>query len=338
MSAKRVLIVRVGAMGDVLHALPGVAALKRARPEWVVDWVVDPRWRPLLVNDAGEGPIVGRAYIAETKLWSRNPLAGTTRRSVLRLRRELRAPGFELAVDLQGTLRSSVIGKMARAHELAGYSDPRESAAAWMYSRRFARRGSHVVEMNVNLLSDACGVALQPADFALPLEPWAETWAEQEAVLTRPMCVLSPGGGWGAKQWPVERYGALARALRADGFDVVVNAPRADDAMANGVASGGAARVVVCNVSGLIALMRRADLMVGGDTGPMHLAAALAVPTIALFGPTSPERNGPWGPGATRVLRDASSVTSYKKVDAIDPGLARITVERVMEAVKELRG
>jgi heptosyltransferase-1 len=118
----------------------------------------------------------------------------------------------------------------------------------------------------------------------------------------------------------------------------VVNAPRKGDALAAAVmkASGGAARVVVCNVTGLIALMRRMTVMVGGDSGPTHLAAALGIPLVALFGPTNPERNGPRGPGTMVVLRDAASVTSYKRVGGEDPGLAKISVAAVVEAVRGL--
>ena len=151
--------------------------------------------------------------------------------------------------------------------------------------------------------------------------------------------MLSPGGGWGAKHWPAENFAALAIALRDGGFDVVVNAPRKDDPLAAKVvaASSGAARTVVCNVAGLIALMRRTDLAIGGDSGPTHLAAALAVPVVALFGPTSPDRNGPWGPGPKITLRDPSSFTTYKRSPETDPGLARITVDQVLTAARSLR-
>jgi heptosyltransferase-1 len=117
-----------------------------------------------------------------------------------------------------------------------------------------------------------------------------------------------------------------------------VNAPRKDDALAAEVVahSQGAGEVVVCNVTGLIALIRRASLLVGGDSGPTHLAASLGVPLVALFGPTDPARNGPWGPGPKTVLRDAAAVTSYKRRAETDPGLQRITVERVAKAVEAL--
>ncbi|AEU34867.1 glycosyltransferase family 9 protein [Granulicella mallensis] len=339
----RVLIVRVGALGDVLHALPAVAALRKQQPEWLewtIDWVVDPRWAPLLVGDDIRGPVVDRIHAAETKLWSSAPISLATLRSVLDLRSVLRAERYDLVIDMQGTVRSAVIGRMAGARKFAGYSDPREAVAVNLYTERLARRGAHVVEQGAALLGEACGLKIVPVEISLPRVAWAEHWAEEEAVLSRPLCVLGAGGGWGAKHWPTARFGALALELRAMGFDVVVNAPHKNDVVANEVvaASRGTARMVVCNVTGLVALMRRTDLFIGGDSGPTHLAAALGVPLVALFGPTDPARNGPWGPGAKRVLRDASSITSYKHVAEGDPGLARITVESVLEAVRQVRG
>jgi heptosyltransferase-1 len=329
----KVLIMRVGAMGDVLHALPAVTALHKARPEWQIGWVVDPRWAPLLVDGEGHGLAVARVHLADTKLWSKAAHALPTVRSIGKLRRELRGADYDLVVDMQGTLRSAVVGGFARAKRFVGYADPREPLAARLYKTVLTRLGTHVVEQGAALLGDATGVELTPAIVELPRQERAEEWAEK-AVEARPLCVLGAGGGWGAKQWPAERFGQLGRELRAKGFDVMVNAARKDDEVALKVvaASGGAVRLVVCDVAGLIALLRRADLFVGGDSGPTHLAAALAVPLVGLYGPTNPERNGPWGPGVKRVLRHESSVTSYKRVEEIDRGLAQIEVSEVLEA------
>lgn len=333
----KILIVRVGAMGDVLHALPAVAALRAARPEWTIDWVVDPRWAPLLVNEEGTGTVVGRVHLAETKLWSKAPASAETLRSIFELRSALREERYELAVDMQGTLRSAVIGRMSGAEEFAGYGDPREALAAKFYKRRIERKGRQVVEQGAALLGEACGVELAPGEVELPREVSADSWAA-EVTGGRRTCLLAAGAGWAAKRWAVEKHGALAVELKAMGFDVVVNAAREDDSLATAVveASGGAARVVVCNVTGLIALTRRMTLMVGGDSGPTHLAAALGVPLVALFGPTDPERNGPWGAGAKVVLRNAASVTSYKRVNTEDAGLAKISVGDVVKAVRGL--
>ncbi|HSY34150.1 MAG TPA: lipopolysaccharide heptosyltransferase I [Acidobacteriaceae bacterium] len=333
----KILIVRVGAMGDVLHALPAVAALRRVRQEWEIDWAVDPRWAALLVDSEGKGPVVGRVHLAETKLWKKAPASPATLRSVFELRRALRGESYDLAVDMQGTLRSAVIGRMAGAGQFAGYSDPREAMAAKFYKTKLERQGRHVIEQGAALLGEACGVALETSDVELPHEEWADHWAA-EVVGDRQTCLLAAGAGWAAKCWAVEKYGELAVELKAMGMDVVVNASRKDDARAAAVvaASGGVARVVVCNVAGLTALMRRMTLLVGGDSGPTHLAAALGIPLVALFGPTDPERNGPRGPGAKVVLRDPASVTSYKRTNAEDAGLAKISVGTVVDAVRSL--
>jgi heptosyltransferase-1 len=335
----KLLIVRVGALGDVLHAMPAAAALRSARPDWTIDWVVDPRWAPLLVNSEGQGEIVNRAHLAETKMWSAAPFSWKTLRSIARLRKELRAEHYDVVVDMQGTMRSAVIGRFARAREFAGYENPREAAPAKLYRRTRRRIGTHVVDQGAALLSAACSIALEPAPVTLPHEPWADNWAA-EMVGDRKICVLAASAGWGAKQWPAERYGALARELRAMGFLPLVNAPKKDDAVAASVvaASGGAAEMAVCNVAGLIALMRRTSLLVGGDSGPTHLAAALSIPLVALYGPTDPARNGPWGSGPMRVVRGAGSMTSHKRVAEIDAGLARIMVNEVIGEVKELLG
>jgi heptosyltransferase-1 len=214
----KVLIVRIGAMGDVLHALPAVAALRAARPEWEIDWAVEPRWAQLLVDESGRGPIVDKAVSVWAKEWSRRPFSWATVQSILQLRRRLRAARYDIVIDMQGTLRSAIVGWFAGAAIFAGYNDPRERWARWFYSLRAQRTGTHVVEQGAALLGVACGLELPPATAVLPRSTTIELWAEHRAE--RPMAMLSAGAGWGAKQWPVERFGELAERLRAMGFSV----------------------------------------------------------------------------------------------------------------------
>ena len=329
----RVLIVRIGAMGDVLHALPAVAALRRAQPEWRIDWAVDERWAPLLVDSEGAGPVVDAIYQAPVKSWGASPLSPRTIGSIRTLRRELRAGQYDLCVDMQGTIRSAVIGRLANAGKLAGYDDPREAPAKRLYGVRIGREGVHVVSQGLELLSEASEVRLhlEAGAALLPVDARAEDWAAQ---FEGRFCVMAPGAGWGAKRWPAERFGELAAELAKAGVGTLVNASREDDEVAGRVvaASGGAARVVACGIAELTSLLRRAALFVGGDSGPTHLAAALAVPLVGLYGPTDPARNGPWGGGRCRLLRHGSSATSHKRVEEIDHGLARIEVSEVLEA------
>lgn len=345
-SAQRLLVVRVGAMGDVIHALPAVAALRAFRPELCIHWVVDPRWAPLLMGADGSGPVISDVHLAETGLWSRAPLSRQTRQSVLALRRDLASGHFDLAVDMQGTLRSAVIGAFAGARCYAGFATPREPPARWLYKHRAVRSGTHIVEQGAALLGQALGISLAPLrSFPLPVSPAAERWAEDLLATLptgRPAALLVPSAGWGAKQWPTERFAALAEKLAATGFNVLVNAVAETDVQASAIVAQSArtartARLVVCNVRDLIALTRRVDVVIGGDSGPLHLAAALGVPLVALFGPTDPMRNGPWGAGEARVLRHSSSLTTYRHRARPDPGLAQIGVDEVVAAVLGLR-
>ena len=158
----KLLIVRVGALGDVLHALPAAAALRTARPDWTIDWVVDSRWSPLLVNGEGHGEIVDRVHLAETKMWIAAPFSWKTLRSVAKLRKELRDERYDVVVDMQGTMRSAVIGRFAGAREFTGYENPREATAAHLYRSTRRRMGRHVVDQGAALLGAACSIALEP--------------------------------------------------------------------------------------------------------------------------------------------------------------------------------
>lgn len=338
----KVLIVRTGAMGDVLHALPAAAALRAAQPTWQIDWLVDPRWLPLLQSADGHAPLLDHVHLAETRLWSRAPLASSTLQSILTLRRLLREQRYDIAVDVQGTLRSAVLARFTGARIRTGFVTPRELAARLFYTRAIARMGRHIVEQNTALLASSCELPLSPLAAPLPHEPVADEHAA-DLVAEQPICLLAPSAGWPAKCWPAKRYGLLAQSLRRQGFRVLVNAGSSDDAVAQSViaASHNAAELFVSSIAELIAMVRRAALIVGGDSGPVHLAATLETPHVALFGPTDPVRNGPWLPPETsprlqQVLRHSASRTTYKRSSVLDPGLAHISVEDVLDALQHL--
>jgi heptosyltransferase-1 len=170
------------------------------------------------------------------------------------------------------------------------------------------------------------------------MHPEDEEWADR-TVGRDPFCIISPGGGWGAKLWPAERFGQVAGELGRSGLRVLVNAAAAPSSEVDRVvaASEGFARAVPCSVGQLIALVRRASVVIGGDTGPLHMAAALERPVVGIYGPTSPARNGPYGT-RSRVLRDPSSVTSHKRIDEVEAGMLHITVDEAVQAAREMLG
>jgi heptosyltransferase-1 len=344
----RVLIVRIGALGDVLHAMPAVAALRQRHPDWFIGWAIEPRWSDLLqiTGDPedlsqGVGPaaraLVDRWYRVAAGEWRKRPFSGTTRSDILALRKIVRADRFDLCVDMQGSLKSAVVGRMAGATVFVGPAAPRERIARPMYGQRVEVTAAHVVNQGCQLLGAAVGETLKPAPVPLPMSSEAEHWAH-EVVGSERFCLISPGGGWGAKLWPPDRLGRVAAELgEAAGVQTVINAspngsPEADEVAA---ASEGHARVVPCSISQLIALVRRAAVVIGGDTGPLHLAAALERPVVGIYGPTDPARNGPFGT-RSRVFRDASSVTSHKRIHETEAGMLRISIDEVVAAALEM--
>ncbi|WP_246153593.1 glycosyltransferase family 9 protein [Terriglobus albidus] len=344
-SAPRILVVRTGAMGDILHGMPAITALRQAFPQAEIGWVVEPHWAPLLETSvtakprSAERPLVDQVHFAETRAWSKHPASLTTLQSILQLRRELRARRYEIAIDLQGSIRSAIIAKLSGAKQIVGPAEPREKQASWMYGTKVATRAEHVIEQGSEIASALVDVPMLPAEVSLPLDPDAERWAETQIVIQAKgrTVLLAPSAGWGAKQWPAERYGELALRLGRNGYSVLVNAVHEQDPLAAIVvrASEGTAKPVIASIAQLIALTRRMRLVVAGDTGPLHLAAALHVPVVAIFGPTDPARNGPYGT-RSRVLRDAISVRDHRRHAAPEAGLLRISVDQVETAALEL--
>lgn len=343
----RLLVVRLGSMGDILHTLPAVTALRRALPEAVIGWIVEERWAELLcaLSEPRSGPrsarrpLVDRIHTVNTRAWRAQWLATQTWERIAAALSDLRAPHYDVAVDFQGALRSAWLARRSGAPVVCGVRQPRENVASMFYTRQSIARGTHIVEQNLSLAEAVLGEPLQISKIELPHDPAAEKkcqdWQHRTGV--RDFVILNPGAGWGAKQWPAERYAEVARQLAADGWKALINFGPGEESLARGAeaASGGTAEAIGTSLAELIALTRRAGLFIGGDTGPLHLAAALGIPVVALFGPTDPARNGPFGTSSV-VLRHAASPTTLTHRESRDPGLLEITVADVVEAARNL--
>jgi heptosyltransferase I len=274
--------------------------------------------------------------VAHARGWARQPLAASTWSAMRGLRRELLAGGYDLAIDLQGAVRSALIGKASGA-ELVGEAEPRERPARWFFRRRVPTRGVHVIEQAAEVMAEATGLSLTPLLPPLPLDCAAETRVANLLSDSGPAVLLHPGAGWGAKRWPVARYGSLASTLKAQGYDVVVNRAPGEEQLADevAVASSGAAVAVTMDLAELIAMTRRSVLAIGGDTGPLHLACAMGKPVVGIYGPTDPSRNGPWGV-PFRVLRHPESRRDHSRRSAPEAGLLTIEPEEVLAAANEI--
>ena len=331
-------------MGDILHALPAVTALRLAHPAWEIDWIVEPRWQALLTTGQSTGrgpeqPIVDRVYLAATKDWRHHPLAPKTTHDIKALRDDLKSVPYNAVIDLQGSLRSAVLGRMAGCRRLIGEVSPRETPARWLFTERVTTHRAHVIEQDVELACAVAGDTLIAVAPILPIDTTAEAWCDAFLATsgTRPVALINPGAGWGAKRWPVERYAAVARGLIERGFRILINAGPGEEPMADVIVkeTSGAAIPLATSLEQLIALTRRIALCVAGDTGPLHLACALGRPVLGIYGPTDPSRNGPFGT-RFRVLRSPLSRRDHTRHPEPEAGLLTIAPEDVLSAADEL--
>lgn len=341
------LIVRLSAMGDIIHTLPAAAALRQAFPNVTLGWVVEERWAELLCTlrhprsgpRSPQRPLVDRVHSVNTAEWRHAMLSFNTWQQVAVGLSHLRGVKYDAAIDFQGAVRSALLSRWSGAPIIYGNAQPRENAASMFYTRKVLTGGVHVVEQALSLAAALIPTPTIEPEIEFPVDPDAETKITPLVTDKKPFVILNPGAGWGAKRWPAERYGQVAKALAniEDGLNFLVNYGPGEEELALAVeaASDGAAQKVSCSVAELIALTRRASLFIGGDTGPMHLAAALKIPVVAIFGPTNPARNGPFGTRSI-VLRNASSLTDHKRHAEPEQGLLEITVGEVVAATRKL--
>ena len=345
-----VLVVRLSAMGDVIHTLPAVAALRAAFPRATIGWLIEERWAELLCTlrypragqRSAERPLVDRVHTVNLAEWRRDLLSFNTVQQVAVGLSELRGVEYDAVVDFQGAVRSALLARWSGAPIIYGDEQPRENAASMFYTKQVEGKGRHVVEQALSLAralagADAARMTSEEASARVELPVDGDAEKKISAITTEEFALLNPGAGWGAKQWPADRYGAVARELMHEGIRPLVNYGPGEEALAAAVedASEGAALRVSCSIAELIALTRRARLMIGGDTGPLHLAAALQVPVVAIFGPTNPARNGPVGTRSI-VLRSPSSTTDHSRRREPEEGLLEIGVNEVTEAARTL--
>jgi heptosyltransferase-1 len=343
------LMVRLGAMGDIIHALPAAAALRQAYPNATLGWLIEERWAELLCTlptprcgpRSEQRPLVDNVHTVNTKKWRAHLCSLETAEQAAAALSDVRSRRYQTAIDFQGAVKSAMFAAWSGAESVIGSMQPRENVAAMFYGRRVLPRGTHVIDQNLSISENIGGQSLPAPHAALPRDSNAESrichWLKERGITD--FTIINPTAGWGAKQWPASRYGELAALLFARGLRTVINYGPGEQAIAQEVKvnSGGKAEPFCPSITDLIALTRRARLFIGGDTGPLHLAAALRVPVVAIYGPTDPTRTGPYGTRSI-VLRSQASVTSHKRYLEPEAGLLSISVEQVADAALAMSG
>ena len=327
-----ILIVRLGALGDVVHAVPAAAALRRAFPSAQIDWLVEAKHRA----------IVDLVSVIDRTVAIDRPTFQGWSAAV----RALRATRYDLAIDLQGLLKSAVLARASGAARVVGFSiwHLREKTARPFYSDVREAEGGHVIAKNLRLL-EAVGVHDSEISFPLRAAPSAALEALRARIGpdTR-FALINPGAAWPNKRWPPDRFGEVAAFVaETSGLTPVVLWGPGEEVLARGVIDASASRAVLApssDIGDLVAMTRAAALVVSGDTGPLHIAAAVGTPVVALFGPTDPARNGPYAAADITVSRFEACGCRYDRRCHRAPWcLADVRVPEVCAAIqRRMRG
>jgi lipopolysaccharide heptosyltransferase I len=343
-SDTRFLIIRLSSIGDIVHALPAVSALAATFPHAEIRWLVDARYASLLEGN----PFLRRIVKLDTLEWRNDLLSPVTLEQIVRTGGELRADGFDAAVDFQGLLKSAILARISRSRARVGFAEPwlREPTAGVFYTDRVSPRDRrHVIEMNLALVERLGARIPDPDHWQFPL-PRSETvdrdvGQKLDSLQAREFVVMNPGGGWKSKCWAPEHYAELIRRLEPEiPWKILLTGSAEEEPAISEIerrAHSPRAVYFPSTIIQYISLIRRAKLFVGGDTGPMHLAAAARTPVVALFGLSdrlnTPERNGPFSPKDITVRPPVMESGGTREDEA--GYLQGISVECVLAGVRK---
>jgi heptosyltransferase-1 len=335
MTEPRFLVVRLGSLGDIVHTFPAVAGLRESFPKAEIVWLTHPRWKTLVESSE-----------LATEIWETETRSYASLREIIG---RIRKKHFSTAIDYQGLWKSAAFPFFGGVSRRIGFSSQtiREFGVPVLYTDRVRSTLTHIADQNGELSQRAGarnGVA--PVVLAVPTIQEVFVLRLLRGFAIEKYVVLSPAGGWRSKCWPPDRYGALCHKIRDTlGMRCVLNyGPGEEKLVAEVKSASGESDPIPYNGSleQLMALLRNAACIVGGDTGPLHLAVALGTPAIAIFGPTDPGRNGPYRVGGQSdaaapmdiLLRSQHALTTYKRGDQPDPSILEIDVNAVFEAVR----
>jgi heptosyltransferase I len=306
---RRVLIIKPSAIGDVVHGLPVLPRLRKLWPKAVISWLITPACAALVERH----PMVDEVILFQRKRWGAGWYSPLALRDLARFIRNLRRGEFDVVIDLQGLLRSAWIAMASGAPRRIGFSNAREFAPLF-YTELVdcSWENEHAVERYLKIAS-ALGCGDGPAEFCFAVDDEDRRYVEKLIPPGTPYAVLMPGANWATKRWPVARYAALVKPLKERfGLEVVVAGSSGDEGLGRQIP----ARfdlVAKTNLRQIVALLERARLVIGNDTGPMHMAAAMGIPLVAPYGPTDAKRTGPFGRDDSVVRLDLPCSPCYSR-------------------------
>jgi lipopolysaccharide heptosyltransferase I len=334
----KILIIRLSSLGDILHTLPAFQSLRATFAQARIDWLVEKRMAFLLSAVHGIDNII----TIDTAALRTNPGAWKEWRRTARAIRVLRSARYDVSLDFQGLIKTACLGLLSGADIRAGFSRElvREKPAHWFYQRKVSRppTRAHIVVLNQLLAAEA---GARAASGGIHLSVSSEDEQAIDSLLTKrrlgEFIVINPGGGWYTKRWPPERYGGLAaRIWRELGLPIGIATGPGEEMLFEEISrnsEGADLHSFPVPFLQLIPLLKRSRLVIGGDSGPLHLACALEIPVVGIFGPTDPARNGPWGRLDECLVRVLPCSFCYGRTCPTQNECMDIGVEQVFQAV-----
>lgn len=332
MDCSKILIVKPSSLGDVVHSLPFLNAIDTCFPQAEIHWVIAKGLEGLLEGH----PMIERLIIINKDLWKQITLVGNTLKEIRELFSQLRREKYDMVIDLQGLLRSGLITWATDAPVRVGFSEAREGSRLFYTKKVTGGKEIHAVERYMKVAAE---LGCEDLDRVFPFPPSDGSDSEVKKLAgPGPYAVLVPGARWKTKVWPAESFGKVAAMLPLRSVVVGGDADRviADEVVLN---SGGKARSLAgqTGLRTLTEIMRTAKVVITNDSGPMHIAAALNIPVIAIFGPTSPGRTGPYGAGHVVLQSKAGCVPCFRRKcrDSLQC-MQDVTPEAVCQAALEV--
>ncbi len=312
----RILIVRLGSLGDIVHTVPAQQYLAKRYPESEIHWLVEPPYDQLL----NHVPNIEKIWKADTQRWRKHLTSLSAPRSLVR---ELRAQRFDLAIDFQGLVKSALLSRLSGAQRVAGYKRKwlREPLAAWFYTEPTQIEGGqrHHIEYLLDLADPPRFRGQVSADMPLAIPAEVSRYIEEhlERLHVKDPILLNPGAGWDTKKWPAERFAQLGQMVQERlGIPVIITYGPAEQDLVDLIQERtfpDPLKACPTDLLQLAALCRKSRLMVAGDTGPLHLAVALGLPTVALLGPALPWRTGPFSQSDVIIQHERPCPNPYKR-------------------------
>lgn len=329
---QRLLIVKTSSLGDVIHALPVVQAIKDAAPHLALGWVVRRRCADILTGN----PVIDHLYVLPDK---------PSLRELSQLRRELHSAHYDIALDMQGLSLSGLVTRLSGAPVRLGWDRNREANALFLTHSIVPGKAKDAHEIDLLYgFADTLGVSVSHPEFTPQPYLAAENAAKAEewlSALPHPRIALNVGASRAYKRWPLADWTAVAQGLTQTARSIVFVGDKTDaETVAQITPHLGAGYLNLAGKTSLrelASVLAACDLLVSGDSGPMHLAVAVGTPTVAIFGATHPVRHGPYGARNT-VLHDPMPgllVPGKRPTEAEGAAcMARVTPEKVLSAIQ----